>query len=130
MPVFGPSQKVSQYLQGSLPGSRELEQLQYNSPNLPLFKLGTVPFMGDYIDLAPAPAFVQDARGTWSYNTASAPAPVFHLVWTDNRDVKKPADGDWTHYTPPLLPGMFSTFDPTQPRPVCQPAARPSSRSS
>src|SRR5207344_840673 len=93
VPVFGPSARVSQYLMGSRPGSTTLEQMQFNAPNLPLFKLGTVPFMGDYIDLAPSPMFVQD-KGTWKYNTASQVAPVFHVVWTDNRDVRPPADGN------------------------------------
>ena len=31
---------------------------------------GTVPFMGDYIDLAPSPPFVLNENGTWSYNLA------------------------------------------------------------
>ncbi len=119
VPVFGPSIRISQYLMGSRPGSSQVEQLQYNPPDLPLFKLGTVPFMGDYIDLAPAPAFVQNARGAWTFNTAPAAAPVFHVVWTDNRDVRPPKDGDWTHYTPPGSVGGNSTFDPAQQAPAC-----------
>ncbi|MBP8273074.1 MAG: right-handed parallel beta-helix repeat-containing protein, partial [Acidobacteria bacterium] len=100
LPVFGPSQQVSSYLQGNLRGSTEVGPLQVNAPALPLFKLGTVPFLGDYIDIAPSPAFVRNARGVWGYNTTAQAAPVFHVVWTDNRDVQKPADGDWTNYTP------------------------------
>ncbi|MEI6246215.1 MAG: hypothetical protein WCQ64_14360, partial [Acidobacteriota bacterium] len=102
VPVFGPSQQVSSYLQGNLKGetgAAAVRNLQANAPLLPLFKLGTVPFLGDYIDIAPSPAFVQN-KGVWSYNTAAQAAPVFHVVWTDNRDVQKPKDGDWTHYTP------------------------------
>jgi parallel beta-helix repeat protein len=120
-PVFGPSVKLSQYLVGSRPGSSQVEQLQYNAPELPLFKLGTVPFMGDYIDLAPAPAFVQDSKGAWTANTAAQAAPVFHVVWTDNRDVRPPADGNWQNYTPVGAVGGNSKFDPTQPVPACQP---------
>ncbi|TAK12921.1 MAG: hypothetical protein EPO35_10865 [Acidobacteria bacterium] len=119
VPVFGPSVQVSTYLQGSRPGASTIEQMQYNAPNLPLFKLGTVPFMGDYIDLAASPAFVQE-KGTWKFNTASQVAPVFHVVWTDNRDVRPPRDGNWQNYTP-VKPPAFSVFDPTQPTPECQP---------
>lgn len=100
VPVFGPSQQVSSYLQGNVRGGTQVGPLQANAPNLPLFKLGTVPFLGDYIDIAPSPAFVQNAKGVWGYNTTAQASPVFHVVWTDNRDVQKPADGDWTHYTP------------------------------
>lgn len=100
-PAFGPSTLVSQYLIGNLRGSSQVQQLQFNAPNLPLFQLGSVPFLGDYIDVAPAPAFVQEAGGRWVHNTASTSAPVFHAVWTDNRDVQKPVDGDWKNYTPP-----------------------------
>ncbi len=113
-PVFGVSGarsiRVSEYLVGSRPNSNVVEQLQFNPPNLPLFQLGEVPFLGDYIDIAPAPAFVQNASGAWSYNTSSAAPPVFHTAWTDNRDVKPPTDGNWTNYTPPGA---------TLARPVC-----------
>ncbi|MCR4374113.1 MAG: hypothetical protein NUW22_04630 [Acidobacteria bacterium] len=103
VPVFGESTMVSQYLMGNLrgQGTSQEKQLQFNAPNLPLFQLGSVPFMGDYIDIAPAPAFVQSASGQWTFNTASTTAPVFHAVWTDNRDVQKPRDGNWKNYTPP-----------------------------
>jgi hypothetical protein len=120
VPVFGPSTRVSQYLMGSRPGSNALEQMQYNAPNLPLFKLGTVPFMGDYIDLAPSPMFVQE-KGAWKYNSAAQAAPVFHVVWTDNRDVRPPRDGNWQNYTPVKMPGAPGTFDVNQPAPACVP---------
>ena len=87
-------------------GTAVLEQLQINPPNLPMFKLGTVPFIGDYIDVSPAPAFVPAAGGQWVYNTAaSATFPVFHATWTDNRDVRAPLDGNWANYTPPTIVG-------------------------
>ena len=66
-----------------------------------MFKLGTVPFFGDYIDIAPAPAFVPTADGNWALQHAQRVAAVFHAVWTDNRDVRAAGDGDWTKYTPP-----------------------------
>jgi hypothetical protein len=121
MPVFSASVQVSDYLFGSRPGSTLIEQLQFNPPNLPMFAMGSVPFLGDYIDVAPAPAFVPGGNGTWKYNSAATPAPVFHAVWTDNRDVRPPLDGDWTHYTPPFSPSVQgnSLFDPTQQVPNC-----------
>ncbi|MDP2391441.1 MAG: hypothetical protein Q8N52_14035, partial [Acidobacteriota bacterium] len=80
----------------------QVEELQVNPPNLPMFKLGTVPFMGDYIDVAAAPAFVPTGNGKWAYNTASTGAlPTFHAVWTDNRDVRPPRNGEWWNYAPP-----------------------------
>ena len=70
-PTFAPSVRVSDYLMGFRDGNqtltREPDQLQFNPPNLPMFKLGTVPFIGDYIDVAPSPAFVPAANGEWVY---------------------------------------------------------------
>jgi hypothetical protein len=101
-----------------------LEQLQHNPPNLPLFKSGTVPFLGDYIDIQ-GPAFVLRPGGRWAFNTAPSSTPVFHAVWTTNQDVRPPRDGDWTHYTPVRLPvgagSPASVFDPNQQRPACVP---------
>jgi hypothetical protein len=37
-------------MRGTRGASAVLEQLQVNPPNLPMFKLGTVPFIGDYIN--------------------------------------------------------------------------------
>ena len=111
---------------GSRPGSgpRPVEQLQYNPPNLKLFQLGTVPFVGDYIDLTPSPAFVPNGSGGWKYNTAPASSPLFHVVWTDNRDVVPPVDGDWTKYTPPGSTGGTSTFDGVTAIQACARAAK------
>ena len=93
-PSFGASQSVSSYMRGTRGPTGALEQLQVNPPNLPMFKLGTVPFIGDYIDIGAAPAFVPNGSGGWVYNTApTSTPPVFHAVWTDNRDVKPPYEG-------------------------------------
>ncbi|MFN7976933.1 MAG: LamG-like jellyroll fold domain-containing protein [Vicinamibacterales bacterium] len=123
-PVFGPSAQVSDYLMGYRSKSAVLEQLQVNPPNLPMFKQGTVPFIGDYIDVAAAPTFVPNANGDWVYNTAAGlDMPVFHAAWTDNRDVRPPLDGNWANYTPPTLKGQTpgaSLFDPTQQVAVCR----------
>ncbi len=130
-PVFAPSQQVSDYLAGSMPGDAPgtNRQLQYNPPNLPMFKLGTAPFIGDYVDVAPAPAFVPAARGRWTYNTSSS-LPVFQAVWTDNRDVRPPSlandtngDGNpWNDYTPPTQRTGASLFDPSRTLSPCDPA--------
>ena len=46
--------------------------------------------------------------------------PMFHAVWSDNRDVRPPVGGDWTKYTPPDY-----CVDPTDPS-TCTPGARTS----
>ena len=73
-----------------MPNSTIEERLQFNPPNLPLFRQGAVPFMGDYIDLAPAPPFVLNDAGAWVFNTAPSGSVVSHAFWTDNRDVRAP----------------------------------------
>ena len=115
--------RVSEYASGFLPGSTVEQRLQFNPPNLPLFRQGFAPFMGDYIDLAPAPPFVLNENGTWSFNTGASGSVVSHAVWTDNRDVRPPADGNWANYTPVTSPavGTQSRFDPTQQVPGCVP---------
>lgn len=76
-------------------------QLQHNMPNLRIFGGGTVPFLGDYIDITPSPMFVPQGNG-WAYNTDPASKPVFHAVWTDNRDVRPPGPGgEWWDYVAP-----------------------------
>jgi hypothetical protein len=80
-PFFYESIQVSRYLWAW--HESNFCQVQYNPPNYPLFKQGTVPFHGDYIDIA------------------ASPESVFHVVWTDNRDVRPPFDHDWTYYNPP-----------------------------
>ena len=61
-PSFLPSVRVSDYLVGGATPTAGVKQLQVNPPNLPMFKLGTVPFLGDYIDVAPV-AGVRADRG-------------------------------------------------------------------
>ena len=136
-PTFAPSVRVSDYFIGHRPvphpenfvpcpadpSQLDCEQLQYNPPNLTMFSTGKVPFMGDYIDISPAPAFVPAGKGGWAYNTSKSAVPVFHAVWTDNRDVRPPADGNWTHYTPPNLEGTTSHVSPIDGSTVaCNPA--------
>ncbi len=133
---FEPSIQVSRYLWGlerNPDGTLKTDadgyliptQLQYNPPNYPLFQGGTVPFIGDYIDIAPAPMFIND-EGGWRFNTGevltesteSRDPFVFYVSWADNRDVHPPADdpyddfNPWTWYGPPdhenCLPGFNS----------------------
>jgi hypothetical protein len=94
------SVRLSDYAFGTFNGSTDIIQLQYNPPNLPLFRQGTVPFMGDYIDLAPSPQFVQGSDGVWRFNTQANGSAVSHGVWTDNRDVPPPGDGSRAVYKP------------------------------
>lgn len=123
-PVFNyPSVRVSQYLFGTSPldPSQTIEQIRFNVPNVPIFSQGTEPFLGDYIDVAPSPAFVPVVTGTrtvWRFNTATSAESLVHAVWTDNRDIMPPLDGDWTKYTPPKPTGP-SQFDPTRQTPAC-----------
>ena len=115
-----PSSRASQYPIGSRPGSSVVEQLAFSPPNLPLFALGTTPFIGDYIDVA-ARTVVPDGL-TWRFSRPGD-EPVFHLVWADNRDVRPPLDGNWSNYTPPTFAGSGgpSVFDPNQQVQVCVP---------
>ncbi len=114
-----PSTQVSRYLFGSF--GNGLVQVQYNPPNLPIFAQGTVPFLGDYIDIA-GQTFTVDANRQWQFNTAGdgSRVPLFHVAWTDNRDVRKPPPGQtWANYKSPTL-GPNNT--------VCDPGSNPGSR--
>src|SRR5262249_54505801 len=94
-PFFGASVRVSSYPYGSSPtyatslglAANSILQLQFNAPNLPMFKLGTVPFIGDYIDYA-GPVLAASGSG-WSFASPSS-TQIAHAVWTDNRDVRGP----------------------------------------
>jgi hypothetical protein len=110
-PSFSNSARVTRYKFGALPPTyTTIQDLQINPPNLPMFRQGTVPFFGDYIDLA-------------TYAATPTSARVRHVVWTDNRDVRAPLGNppDWTKYTPVHSPSLGNTsiFDPTQHPPDC-----------
>src|SRR5262249_38699958 len=93
-------------------------RMEANLTNLPLFGHGTTPYIGDYIDIAPVPTYVVE-NGQWKFNTSAANSPVFQTAWTDNRDVKLPADGDWAKYQPPaslaFAGGALVACDPARP---------------
>lgn len=137
--------RVSHYEYGIIPPGTDVDQAQFNAPNLPMFVDGTAPFMGDYIDVAGAPTMVPDnsnasssnrgwsasdwennggqgSSNAWKFNTSPTTNPVFHATWTDNRDVQPPPDGvSWDKYTPPISAsiGPTSKFDPTKTPPAC-----------
>ncbi|HEX4935435.1 MAG TPA: sialidase family protein, partial [Gemmatimonadaceae bacterium] len=102
--VDQPSSEISRYLTGTrFAGADAVTRtlLQFNAPNLKLFSRGRVPFIGDYIDVA-APVFAPAENGQWTF-ASTRPGPlVVHAIWADNRDVRKPRDGNWENYTPPL----------------------------
>jgi uncharacterized protein YjbI with pentapeptide repeats len=132
-PQFLPSVKVSQYDMGSPSGTatnnfapKTVEQLRFNTPNLPMFVAGTSAFIGDYIDIATSPQFVPTTVGNrtvWRFNTANSNSSVFHATWADNRDVRPPPDGNWQSYTPAKPVGL-SLVDPAQVTPACLEDAR------
>jgi len=113
--TIGPSVLVSQYEFGCCvtPNAPDIEQFKFNVPNLPIFGGGELPFLGDYIDVVPTPAFVPNGT-SWAYNFKPSVNPLFHATWTDNRDVVPPPNGDWTKYTPPVPAGTASIFQPGQ----------------
>ena len=127
---FRPSVMVSQYSYGTPeippsdfpPSPDAIEQLEFDAPNLPIFQLGSAPFMGDYIDVA-GPTFIPYKSGAtelWRYNNLSGDPDYTEVVWTDNRNVIQPADGNWANYTPVgSTGGSPSLFDPSQTRPAC-----------
>ena len=95
-PERGP--RISQYLIGDpTPPSKPQDpqydeigprQLQFNRGNLLLYGGGTIPFMGDYIDVGGIPWVLQGGR--WVLNgkaNLNNPAlGTFQAAWTDNRD--------------------------------------------
>jgi len=114
-PLIHPSKQASRYrykLVDWTPEGMTLEKLERSYTGLTMFQKGTVPFLGDYIDLTPAPVFVPTANEEWKYNTDSADptdpskplVTAFHLAWEDTRDVKLPGGylwPDWSKYRAP-----------------------------
>lgn len=114
--------RVSQYDFGvflSDSNGTEFHQLKVNPPGLPMFEKGTVPFMGDYIDIV-GQMFVPKANGGWAFNNphVNKSSPVHYAAFTSNQDVVPPANGDWTQYFP--ITSGTSVFN-GGPAPACQP---------
>jgi hypothetical protein len=101
-----------------------LQQLQENPPNLPMFKHGTIAFIGDYVDIAGS-VFRRSATG-WAFDTAPSASPVHYAVWTSNQDVRPPPPDpvtgvvDWSKYTP-INAASVSLFDGVSTPPACAP---------
>jgi len=126
-PVFGPARRVTRYLyiletdakgdpiEEEPGGYWVVKQVQFNPPNYPLFQMGTVPFHGDYMEIASL-MFLPTQGGGWTYNTDYSQASVFHTTWTDNRDVVPPNGNwwdDWTNYAQwPLYSRPNNEFEP------------------
>jgi len=103
--------------------------VQFNCPNYPMFKGGVLPFIGDYIAVTPSPAFVVGENGTWKYNTESSDNPLFHVAWTDNRDVKPPLGAyGWTDYIPANSPQDSAYISPGRNACIGSPGNRPALR--
>ena len=115
------SVRLSDYTIGSVTPGGPIQQLQFNPPNLPIFRQGSAPFMGDYIDVATSPTIRANPDGTWSFNIEPGTSAAGHAVWTDNRDVRAGPGGNLANYTPPNSAARqsASVFDPTQAVPAC-----------
>lgn len=99
---FAASIQVSRYNYAYSTDTQQLVQLEFNPVNWPLFSGGQLPFIGDYIDLAPARPFLPPLGGSgWTYNTDTSASPVIHATWTDNRDVVPALNDMWGNYTAP-----------------------------
>ena len=116
-----PSTQASRYtfLATADPANPETIQAEYMPPNFPMFADGTTPFIGDYVDVA-APNLLVDANGTWRFAYQPGEVQVWQAVWSDNRDVIPPPDGDWGKYVTPISQPRLSFFDPTITIPGCQ----------
>ncbi len=84
-------------------GTAVIYQAQHSFANFPIFMGGTAPFIGDYIDITPAPAFLYDS-GSWRFNTGEGAydPTLCHIAFACNRDVvPPPANFTWADYWPP-----------------------------
>lgn len=113
--------RVSQYDFGLFLNETDttFHQLKVNPPGLPMFEQGTVPFMGDYIDIV-GQMFVPTSNGGWAFNNprVNHSSPVHYAAWTSNQDVIPPLNGDWTKYFP--ITSGTSIYN-GGPAPACQP---------
>jgi len=99
---------VSRYVFGSpkggVKGTQPVVQKRFNAVNVPIFVNNTQPFLGDYIDVA-AQTIIATGNPAlpYQFNTGGT-KPVFHVAWTDNRDVVPPfvaqgssSNNTWTY---------------------------------
>ncbi len=84
-------------------GSKTVEQMQFNAPNLPLFAQGTMPFIGDYLDVTASPTFIPERRRHVAVQHAGLRSGgLLRLVGRQPR-CPRARDGNWTHYTAPTF---------------------------
>ena len=88
----------------------DVQQLEFNPPNLPIFRAGTSPFMGDYLDIATEAPFVRNGS-TWSFNTAATGARSFTASGPTTATSARRPTGDWTR-----LHAAESSVRPSRPR--------------
>jgi hypothetical protein len=142
-PTFGsPSVQISKYVFGIPTEAGEIrQQLQWNVLFSRNFGGMLVPFDGDLNSNRGESIVPRDpigAPGAWVYNgTPGSPTrtPVYHTFWADGRHVRlisneryfdaagNPVPRPYAppDYTPQDIPNTASLYDPTQPRPVCDP---------
>ena len=115
--------RLSEYASGVLPGETQTQRLQFNPPNLPIFKQGTGAFLGDYLGLDMAPSMIPTPDGRWAFDIAPSAEATGYAVWTDNRNVRAGPGGSFAGYTPPNSPsrGQSSRYDPTIALDPCEP---------
>jgi hypothetical protein len=106
-PVFSKSVQVSRYPFKVDLNSGTAEQLQDNWANLRLYNQGWWAFNGDYMGITPSQTYIPKANG-WIYNSNPNPGTIFHVAWTDNRDVN--VFGEFTNPSPPNVPSGLSQF--------------------
>ncbi len=117
-PTFAAT-RVSQYPYGSavtpVNGTRPrttVRQLKFNVPNVPIFSMFTLPFDGDYNELA-AQSIIATGNSAKPYAWNFDPNAVVHGTWTTNQDVIAPKDGNWANATPLMtLSGSTLTTNP------------------
>jgi len=97
-PVFSDSVQVSRYPFKVDLDTMTAKQLQDNWVNLRIYNQGWWSFMGDYMGLTASQTFIPKANG-WVYNSGPNPGTIFHVAWTDMRDVN--ISGDFLNFTPP-----------------------------
>ena len=88
--AFEPSIQVSHYpiTYNGPNADPQFLQTKYNFINLPLFSGGTMPFIGDYIDIVAKNKFLPPIAGAgWAFNDYANETANVNVIWTDNRDV-------------------------------------------
>jgi hypothetical protein len=96
--------QLSNYLTGTTTSGQHL-QLQWNAVNRRWARKGTVPFDGDFLDIATMPYLPPDPgakppRLNWTPNDGRVPVvPNIVIAWTDNRDMSEP-EGEDKNFVP------------------------------